>query len=106
MKHLVNIDKNGICGCIEIDIPKFSERMAIVKATEFKDGVKVEDAEKVLMLVDLAKEKAKKVELKHESGLDLTSIEELEYYQEGLAIIYEIAGIILNGVPLGNLHKK
>jgi hypothetical protein len=106
MKHVMNIDKDGICGSVEIDIPKFSERMAIVKSTEFHNGVKVDDADKVLMLVDLAKQKAGKVELKHESGVELKSIDDLEFYQEGLAIIYEVAGIILNGVPLGNSLKK
>jgi hypothetical protein len=102
----MNINKDGFSGFVEINIPKFQERMEIVKSTEFRNGSKVEDADKVMMLVDLAKTKSGKVELKHESGVELNSIDDLEYYQEGLAIIYEVAGVILNGVPLGNLLKK
>jgi len=106
MKHTMNINKDGFSGFVEINIPKFQERMESVKSTEFRNGSKVEDADKVMMLVDLAKTKSGKVELRHDSGVELNSIDDLEYYQEGLAIIYEVAGVILNGVPLGNLLKK
>jgi hypothetical protein len=104
MIYKLEINENGFKGFAEINIPSFVERMKIVKDSEIKDGVKLEEIEKVVYLVDMTKKQTSKIELKHDSGLDIKKIDELELYQEGLGIIYKISGTILNGISLGNLN--
>ena len=102
MIYELKIDKEGFKGFAKVEIPKFSERMAILKETNFKDGQNIDQVDQVVKMVDLAKEKTKELEVKHVGGVEFKSVDSLVDYNGTLPIVYEIAGIILNGVPLGN----
>lgn len=98
-------------GCVEIEVGNRKERIELSKSLLYKvdgDGKVIEKPadqglDDALYHTDLVKKHVKSVDLVHvESGEKITDFEELEYYQEGDAVISELINVVYNGVQLGN----
>jgi hypothetical protein len=89
-------------GHAEIDMPKFKDRMDLVKQVSLEGNELSSNITQASKLVDLAYEKTKSLKLKHKSGKEFNSIEELEVYKDGIEAIYLIGSYVINGIPLGN----
>lgn len=89
-------------GHVEIDVPRFKERMELVKKVSLEGNELSNNVTQASLLVDLAYEKTKSLSIKHKSGKEFNSIEELEVYKDGIEAIYLIGSFVINGIPLGN----
>lgn len=101
-------DKSAFKGKVVLKIPKYRERIAILKEAGYsvgKDGVEAASdhyafADKMIQIVE---KNVLSVELTHEPSCQkFSSIDELEVYQEGTELINELGQTILGGVKLGN----
>jgi len=102
------VDNEFFEGMIEISVPSYVERLRIMKELNFKvvDG-KVETNEDTLEKMALQVEKlgtfVKSVNVKmKKSGGNITSLDELGFYNEGATVIMELSGYISRGLSLGN----
>lgn len=100
-------------GYVMIRMPKFKERLALIKglgiSTDEKGEVGMNDdsLEKAAQLVGIAHEHVESVQLKHvESGIEFSSMDDLDMYEEGTQLIQEIAGMVINGVKLGKISSE
>lgn len=99
----VKIDTEQIEGEIELDIPKYLERIELLKSVSVKDEQEVDSIEQARKLFELAAKNTKSVNLKHKkSNTAFSSIDELEMYSDGIGVIYSIGSYVINGIPLGN----
>lgn len=95
-------------GSIEVDLPKYVQRLKYLKDANFKinqDGTvgnDVDNLDLTIRAVELAEKHIKKVELTvKETGQKIKSVEEMQYspYCEGC--LTEIGFLVLNGPQLG-----
>lgn len=96
-----------ISGSIEVEIPKYFERLDMMKALQMKvvDGEVVGGEDAMLSVkkaYEIVEKYAKAFKLKTVKGEDIESLEALSYFQEGAAVIMEAAGAIVGGIRLGN----
>jgi hypothetical protein len=96
-------------GSIEISIPKYKERLDLVKRLNVnsKDGeISVEQFENISMVRDIVGEFVTKVELVvKESGQQISCLDDLEYYESFNEILGHLSGVLFNGIKLGNAKK-
>lgn len=94
-------------GTIKIDVPKYAERMKILKAVNLKashDGVEQDNdnLESFGRQKEACLKYIKDVSLKiKNTGEEINELEELEYYREGLALMSDIFTDIIAGISLG-----
>ena len=88
-------------GFIEFEMPSFEDRMDIIEKINL-DGTELkEKMNGAKALVMAAKERIKSMNIIHKSGNAFSSVDQLLMYAEGPAIMYQIGGYIMNGIPLG-----
>lgn len=88
-------------GEIEYQALSYSERLKLMKDNNFtgKEGAGFDN---IIALVGIAKKYIKTVNLTvKEDGEKVTSVDDLEYTQEGSAVIEQVATRILRGAKLG-----
>lgn len=93
-------------GEIVVKMTKATERLKLSKECriEVKDGeVQSKDTtETAIKLIEIAKEKIKKVNLRRkDDGFVFNNVEDLEYDTEGAEILSTIGGKVLEGVKIG-----
>lgn len=94
---------------MRIDLLKHLERIDTMKTFSFKlnaegqvDQTAIDTSEYSKKIYLLVKERVKSVSLKHvESGSEFKSLEEVEFYQEGVELINELGALLLGGLKLG-----
>ncbi len=95
-------------GEVVINLPKYSERLALLKSLNFKtsnDG-KVEASsdqiDSMIKMIEIASKHVASVKVRRiDDGYEFNSIDELEYDKEGSELINEIANVIMSGVKMG-----
>lgn len=97
----IEIDQNGFKGNVEIDIPKFMERTALMRSVVSDGTDLVDQIKQAEGLVNACKDRVKNIDLKAGQN-HFSSLDDLEMYNEGMSIIYHLGGLIINGLPLGN----
>jgi hypothetical protein len=102
--------KDGLTGTIEIEVPKFKERMKILKDMNISvgDDATVESSkllDQTEMIIDLVSSKIKKVNLSVK-GHKFNSVDDLEYYEFFQGIMSELSQVLMKGISLGNLPSK
>lgn len=104
-------DKPVFSGYVEIEVGNRKERIELSKSLLYSvdgEGKVIEKPsnqglDDALYHTDLVKKHVKVVDLVHvESGEKIKEFEDLEYYQEGDAVISELINVVYNGVQLGN----
>jgi hypothetical protein len=94
-------------GKVILKIPKYLERLELVKKFQFgvnkQSEVEASDqVDSTMKAFELIGPHVVSVELEiKETSEKITDLEELGYYQEGLALMMELAGFILGGIKLG-----
>ena len=97
-------------GVIRINMPRHKDRIKMIRDMNLngaiKDGQAVVDSTNGMDSAIFMSEKMEQfiisVNVKHiESGTEIKTLEELECFSEGVALINEVGGVIFNGVSLG-----
>lgn len=105
-----DLEVKGFEGEVTLSLPSYKERMKVLKSLNFNLDSKGEvskntdivgAAEKIF---DIAAKYCKDVNLVYEET-ELSSIDDLSYFQEGSEVIQHIGNIIINGVSLGKKSK-
>jgi hypothetical protein len=91
-------------GYAEIEIPRWSERMEIIKglSLEIKDETNVatfQGLDAINKIIEIVKRFIKKVEV-NLNNAKIEDIEDLLCFEDGLKLIQELGGIVTNGIPL------
>ena len=95
---------SGFDGTIKVKIPNYRERIQMVQDMGFDDEkIGLEAGSKMIELVE---KQVESVELTHDSGEVITSLDDLSYSREGSLLINEIGKTIMGGIPLGNGSKS
>lgn len=100
-------------GYIKLRMPRYKERLEMIKSLNFKPaqadgGIEVEQNQNngidaAIVMNEMVEKHVLEVSLKHiESGKVIDSLIILEMYKEGVELINEVAGALINGVALGN----
>ena len=85
-------------GKIELEIPTYKERLALVKEVGIMDEkTAMDNLDKMFEVVE---KRVKKVEIELDTQ-KINSLDELSYYQQGALIINELGQILIQGIPLG-----
>lgn len=106
MKLFEYIPKKHFEGSIVLKVPQYKERLKLLKECNFKlskDGEVANNNEQfdsIEKLTDITEKHIEKVNLTH-NGQEIKSVEDLGYYAEGVELINEVGGLILNGFSLG-----
>lgn len=107
---MIHIHKaKGFKGDIKVRMLKFKERLDVIKSLNIvaKDGeieISNDNLDKFEKLADIVKKQIHEMDLVHsKSGKEFKCIDDLEYFEEYTVIINDLAGILLNGVSLGNV---
>ncbi|MGV8130803.1 MAG: hypothetical protein ACP5N7_01745 [Candidatus Pacearchaeota archaeon] len=107
------IEKDGklilqekVKGEIVIEIVKAQERLKLIKdlnLTQVNDKIEINEEmlDRIEKMNDIARNKISSINLVI-GDINITTLEELEYFDIYQLIMNEICGIILNGIPLGN----
>lgn len=107
MIYKKDIQLEDIKGVIEIELPKYKDRMAIIKSMNInfgKDGELKFEANQldiIEKMSDIVNERIKKVSLETIDGDKIESLGDLEYYSVYSEIINELINIVFNGAKLG-----
>ncbi len=97
----------GVKGSIKIEIPKYAERMNLLKDINLSfiqsGEVKIsnDQIETMIKIKDVVQSKVSSVDVEI-SKKKINSFEDLEYYAEFNVILNELSSIIFNGAKLGN----
>lgn len=96
--------KGSLEGFVSLEMPKYLERIEIMKSLSFetKDG-EVESAKRVepaIKLYAMLEKHVREVSLKH-GELEIKSLDDLGYYQDGVKVINELGAVLIGGVRLG-----
>lgn len=97
---------NPFKGHILIQVPKYKERMKLIKELNMNLDAKGEIAlssdnfETASKMYDIADKYVKSLSVKRGKE-EFNSIEELEYDQEGSNLILEAANVVLSGIRMG-----
>ena len=105
MEYTLEIKKDESCsfeGSVLIDVPNMVERLEIIRDASTKEGELSSQLDEAISSVKVAKKKIVSLNLVHTSGKKFESIDDLLHYKEGAAIVYKVAAIVMNGIPLGN----
>ncbi len=101
-------DKPVFSGEVVIQLPRYAERMMLLKSINFKasgDG-KVDFAgdqiDSLVRMIGIAEKHVLSVNVTRvEDGYEFKSIEDLEYDKDGSELINEIANVVISGVKMG-----
>ena len=98
--------KEGWTGTVSLEMPSYLERIKLLKELNLKgSGKEVEISDETwdmaAKMVEISQKYTNGVELSF-NGKEFRSLEDLEYYKEGVEVINEIAQTVINGVRLGN----
>lgn len=98
----------GFKGEYVVNLPKMSERYALIKELKFKMGASGEievgedQIDTIIKITEVVEKHLKKINLVHTaSGEAIKSFDDLDYITEGQDIINEISGYLFSGVSLG-----
>ena len=87
----------GLKGEIEVKIPDYKSRMALVKAQNEIS----EDFEKISVAAyDTCAKQIVKIDLEHDEVGKLDSLEDLTQFEEGVAVMFDVYNQILKGWSL------
>lgn len=97
---------NPFKGKVVLDIPKYQERLSIIKEMNLKaqDGEMEQDTglDGAGKLHEIAMKKIKSIDVEHkDSKIVFNSVDSLEYYKEGVELLQQISSCIIQGVSLG-----
>ena len=108
MKELkYEVKAKGWSGHVMIDMPSYKEKLAILKEVNIKVGAggAVASDDNAMEMVEKLYAKMEKlvkaVDLVHEGGTEVKSLDDLGYYAEGQEVIQEIQGVLTQGISLG-----
>ena len=97
-------------GSIRIKMPDYLERAALLKQLSFEntsEGTvevmgRADKAEKMAAkTIEIARNHVVSVQVTHSCGDVFTSLEDLEYFAPGMALISELSSILIGGLKLG-----
>lgn len=101
------IKKENYKAIVEIELLPYSERMKLIKSLNFKinnDGqVENYGIDQIDEITRVTKERIKSISVKYGNKKEITTLEELEYYQECSEILNECITHVMNGVKLGEV---
>jgi len=99
----------GFEGSAQLQVPKYTERLKIIKNCNFSLGtegeaqVTTDQLDSVIALIEGTKGYIKDVKIKHvESGAMAESFEDLEYSPEFDGLLVELCSSVLNAGQVGN----
>lgn len=107
--------ESGFEGNIMVKVPKYKERMKLLRECNFKldaegnVGSGMEQFDSIDKLISITESNVSSVSLVYGEGdgaCSIDSIEELGYYQEGVELITELGNLILSGFALGKKSSK
>ena len=92
-------------GDVTIAIPKYKERLAMLKDINFKfNGTEIDaglgQIDSMIKMVEIAELHIKRFNLTR-NGEYITSVDDLQYDKEGSDLLNEIGNVILSGIPMG-----
>ena len=97
----------GWSGSYELKMPTMVERLKYAKEVDLEMIEKTDAKDKIeaiIMLLEVAATHVVSVDLKFEDT-EVKSFEEIQIYQEGMAIAMEIGVILMQGLSLGKTSK-
>ena len=114
MKEYIYKPKAEFEGHVKLALLKHIERLELLKDMQFKineagevDNSSIDGAGYAMRLYSLVKDRVKEVKLKHKSsGEEFDSLDDLEYYNEGMELITEMGSFLIGGLQLGKSLKK
>ena len=99
-------DSHGFKGSAVIKIPKYKERLKLLKSVNLKFGENCEvilDGDQIGMAIKFAE-----IAEAHVKSIDISrgndkfkSLEDLEYDPEGGALVSELGGLVVSGIKMG-----
>ena len=99
-------ESHNFKGYITVKVPRYKERMALLRETNIKitDKGEVEaGAEKfdlAIKLAEIAEDHIAKVSVKRGEE-EFNTYEDLEYLEEGTALISEVGSMVISGIKMG-----
>lgn len=106
MKLFEYVPKKNFTGVIVLKVPQYKERIKLLKECNFKLGAEGEvtnnneQFDSIEKLAEITEKHIERVDLKM-NDQEIKSIEDLGYYAEGVELINEVGGLVLNGFTLG-----
>lgn len=104
--------KAQIHGHVEIDVPKYTQRLKYIQECKFKldekGMIKVDMSglDSIVKMIEFAKKHITNVDLTNsETGMKYTKFDDLEDDNSCDTILNDIGGVILSGVKLGKSLK-
>lgn len=95
-------------GVIKVKVPKYCDRLKLMKDANFKISSTgeidptVDLLEQAMKMVEIAQSHTESVKLKRvDDGFEIKSFEDLEYDKDGSDLINEIANFVIGGGRLG-----
>jgi hypothetical protein len=93
----------GFTGHIQVKIPDYKTRMKLVK----DQSLLGDDFEKIsVTAMDTASKFIESVDVSHELAGNITSIDELSLYEEGVSIVFDVYNQIVKGWSLSPKSEK
>ena len=106
MKLFEYVPKKDFEGSIVLKVPQYKERLKLLKECNFKLGANGDiinndsQFDSIEKLAEITEKHIEKVNLTC-NGNEIKSVEDLGYYAEGVELLNEVGGLILNGFSLG-----
>ena len=107
MRELVYKCKKPFTGEVKIELPKYTQRLKYIKECNFRinaDGEideGIDQVDSLIKMIEVAGQHIKSVKVKHESGIEVKSYEEMEDFTEFDSLVSELASFVLNGGQVG-----
>ena len=100
----IKLDGDGWEGSFSVVLRPYIERMELAQefSTKSED---MSDIEKVKYLAGLVQDNVTKLDVKHVEGDEFKSFEDMEYSKAGTELINQMATVVIQGAPLGNILK-
>lgn len=95
-------------GTVKVRLPKYTERLQYLRDCQFKingDGdIEIDSGmiDSTIKMIQIAEKHVESVDLALESGKEIKSFEEMEYFPECEPVLQELGNLMLSGVQVGN----
>ena len=97
-------------GSIEIDFPKYTQRLKYIQECQFKlnsDGeinISLDSVDSIIKMIEISRKHVKSVDVLHKkTGSKFAKFEDLEDFQDCQELSNVVAGKILGGLQLGEI---
>lgn len=94
-------------GTVTIDMPKYKDRLALVKEVNFKVengeiSTGADQIDSMIKLAEIVEKHVKEIDLKVKD-YELKSFEDLQYNKSGSDLINELGNVLLSGMTMGKI---